>query len=209
MVVASAANRQRPLLRGAVAPMNVEREAHARLAHNRPLSPSYSPRAPCPLVCILDTVLLGGRGARVLSAARRGPKRCCRIHGGHQPWSPSVESRACWRQVRPVSRFPLCHCLFLCPQSSSPRPLYSAFGCARRLKLEACVACSSRWPLCIRPTLLTGPSLQPATSPSKLPTMPAMSAEPRPKNCPRASLRSSWTADRSARYSKACEESSR
>jgi hypothetical protein len=90
--------------------MNVEREAHARLAHNRPLHPATRPRL-LALVCILDTVLLGSR-ARVLSAVRRGPKRCCRIHGA-QSWSPSVESRACWRQVRPVSCFVFVH-NFLC-----------------------------------------------------------------------------------------------
>jgi hypothetical protein len=65
--------------------MNVVQEAHARLAHNRPLHPATRPKL-LALVCILDTVLLARR-ARVLSAVRRGPKRCCRIdcsHGVHQ-----------------------------------------------------------------------------------------------------------------------------
>ena len=62
-------------------------------------------------------------------------------------------------------------------------------------------------PPCIHPTLLTGPSLQPATSPSMPPAMPAVPAARCRESCLRASSKSCSTAVPSATSLRAYAES--
>ena len=80
--------------------------------------------------------------------------------------------------------------------------------CYCRSRCSCCCCCCCLLLPCTLRTSLTGPSPQPATSPSKPPATPAMPAKRRPARCPRRSSRSCSTAALSAMSSKACAASS-
>ena len=80
--------------------------------------------------------------------------------------------------------------------------------CYCRSRCSCCCCCCCLLLPCTLRTSLTGPSPQPATSPSKPPATPAMPARHRHARCPRHSSRSCSTAALSATCSRACAGSS-